>query len=107
MPGWWYSRLGLRCFFDFSGYTDIGRGSALLLGYTVPKNFLRPTVATTILRFWGRWHLSLTSWLTDYIYTPLGGKRHRYSNLMLTMVIGGLWHGANWTAKSSPSKNSW
>lgn len=88
---------GSQLYFDFSGYTDIGRGSALLLGFKVPQNFIRPAMATNIFRFWGRWHLSLTKWLTDYVYTPLGGKKHRYRNIIITMMVGGLWHGANWT----------
>lgn len=88
----------LQIYFDFTGYTDMGRGSALLLGYQVPENFNRPYVSTNISDFWRRWHISLSSWLRDYLYIAMGGnRRHRSRNLFLTMVIGGLWHGANWT----------
>jgi alginate O-acetyltransferase complex protein AlgI len=88
----------LQIYFDFSGYTDMGRGSAMLLGYTVPENFLRPYLAANISDFWRRWHISLSTWLRDYLYIALGGNRdHRDRNLFLTMVLGGLWHGANWT----------
>ena len=87
-----------QIYFDFSGYTDIGRGSALLLGFDVPENFARPYLATSVSEFWRRWHISLSTWLRDYLYIPLGGgRRARYRNLLLTMVLGGLWHGANWT----------
>lgn len=87
-----------QIYFDFSGYTDIGRGSALMLGYTVPANFNRPYLSRNVSEFWHRWHISLSTWLRDYLYIPLGGnRRHRYRNLLLTMVLGGLWHGANWT----------
>jgi len=88
----------MQIYFDFSGYTDVGRGSALLFGYSVPENFNRPYLGRNISDFWRRWHMSLSSWLRDYLYIPLGGNRgHRYRNLFLTMLIGGLWHGANWT----------
>lgn len=88
----------MQIYFDFSAYTDIGRGSALMLGFTIPENFMRPYLAGTISEFWRRWHISLSSWLRDYLYIPLGGSRKaRYRNLFLTMLIGGLWHGANWT----------
>lgn len=88
----------LQIYFDFSGYTDMGRGSALLLGFTVPENFHRPYLGSSISEFWRRWHISLSSWLRDYLYIPLGGNRRgRARNLLLTMVLGGLWHGANWT----------
>jgi alginate O-acetyltransferase complex protein AlgI len=88
----------MQIYFDFSGYTDMGRGSALLLGFQVPENFLRPYLSTNISEFWRRWHISLSTWLRDYLYIPLGGNRRgRYRNLMVTMVLGGLWHGANWT----------
>lgn len=90
----------LQIFFDFSGYTDIGRGSALLFGYKVPENFNWPFVAANLSDFWRRWHMSLTSWLRDYLFIPLGGSRvgpwRQRFNLMLTMVLGGLWHGAAW-----------
>lgn len=90
----------LQIFFDFSGYTDIGRGSALLLGYKVPENFNWPFLSPNLSDFWRRWHMSLTSWLRDYLFIPLGGSRvgpwRQRFNLMLTMVLGGLWHGAAW-----------
>lgn len=87
-----------QIYFDFSGYTDIGRGSALMLGYRVPQNFNRPYLSRNVGEFWHRWHMSLSTWLRDYLYIPLGGNRHdRYRNLMTTMTLGGLWHGANWT----------
>jgi alginate O-acetyltransferase complex protein AlgI len=91
----------LQIFFDFSGYTDIARGCALLLGFRFPLNFARPYLAVNITEFWKRWHMSLSQWLRDYLYIPLGGNRHgsllTYRNLMLTMLLGGLWHGASWT----------
>ena len=91
----------LQIFFDFSGYTDIARGCALLLGFKFPLNFARPYLAINITEFWKRWHMSLSQWLRDYLYIPLGGNRHgsllTYRNLMLTMLLGGLWHGASWT----------
>jgi alginate O-acetyltransferase complex protein AlgI len=90
-----------QIFCDFAGYTDIARGCARLLGYEFLENFRRPYVATNIVDFWRRWHISLSTWLRDYLYIPLGGSRkgmkRTYLNLMLTMVLGGLWHGANWT----------
>ncbi len=83
---------------DFSGYTDIAIGSAALLGFHIPDNFDLPYLATSPVDFWRRWHISLSSWLRDYLYISLGGNRdHRYRNLMLTMLLGGLWHGAGWT----------
>jgi alginate O-acetyltransferase complex protein AlgI len=86
---------------DFSGYSDIARGSAQLLGFHFMVNFRQPYLATSLQDFWRRWHISLSTWLRDYLYVPLGGSRHgerrTYRNLMLTMLIGGLWHGANWT----------
>jgi D-alanyl-lipoteichoic acid acyltransferase DltB (MBOAT superfamily) len=92
---------GLQIFFDFSGYTDIAIGCALLLGYRFPKNFDRPYLAASVTEFWRRWHMTLSSWLRDYVYIPLGGNRRgrvrTYANLLLTMLVGGLWHGANWT----------
>ncbi len=86
---------------DFSGYTDIAIGSALLLGYEFPENFRSPYLASSPQEFWHRWHISLSSWLRDYLYIPLGGSRGSYArtqlNLLATMVLGGLWHGAAWT----------
>jgi alginate O-acetyltransferase complex protein AlgI len=86
---------------DFSGYTDIAIGVAKLLGFQFPKNFDRPYAATSIQDFWRRWHMTLSRWLRDYVYIPLGGNRkgeRRTSlNVMITMLLGGLWHGAAWT----------
>jgi alginate O-acetyltransferase complex protein AlgI len=86
---------------DFSGYSNIARGSAQLLGFHFMVNFKRPYLAESLQDFWRRWHISLSSWLRDYLYVALGGNRHgavkTYRNLMLTMLLGGLWHGANWT----------
>jgi D-alanyl-lipoteichoic acid acyltransferase DltB (MBOAT superfamily) len=86
---------------DFSGYTDVAIGSAALFGYELPENFDSPYLAHNLQDFWRRWHISLSTWLRDYLYKPLGGSRHgslkTYRNLMLTMVLGGLWHGASWT----------
>ena len=86
---------------DFSGYTNMARGVAKCLGFELPLNFNLPYFATSPREFWNRWHISLSSWLRDYLYIPLGGSRKgtlwTYRNLMLTMVLGGLWHGANWT----------
>jgi alginate O-acetyltransferase complex protein AlgI len=91
---------GLQIYFDFSGYTDMAIGMAKLLGFHFPINFRRPYLAASITDFWRRWHISLSSWLRDYLYIPLGGNRHgpwmTYRNLMLTMLLGGLWHGASW-----------
>ncbi len=90
----------LQIYCDFSGYTDIAIGIALLLGFRLPANFNRPYIALSVTEFWRRWHISLSSWLRDYLYIPLGGNRRgkvRQSvNLMLTMLLGGLWHGAGW-----------
>jgi alginate O-acetyltransferase complex protein AlgI len=92
---------GVQIYTDFSGYTDIAIGAALLLGVRMPLNFNSPYKATNIQDFWHRWHISLSSWLRDYLYIALGGNRkgriRTYVNLMLTMLLGGLWHGANWT----------
>lgn len=86
-------------YFDFSGYTDIARGSALLFGYKVPLNFNLPYLAGSIAEFWHRWHISLSTWLRDYLFIPLGGSKcskwMNYRNLFLTMALGGLWHGAS------------
>jgi alginate O-acetyltransferase complex protein AlgI len=91
----------LQIYCDFSGYTDIAIGSALLLGVRFPKNFDSPYKSTSIIEFWRRWHISLSTWLRDYLYVPLGGNRRgrarTYLNLFLTMLLGGLWHGAAWT----------
>lgn len=86
---------------DFSGYSDMAIGMARIMGYDFMENFNHPYVATRLDDFWRRWHISLSSWLRDYLYIPLGGSRRgrarTYINLMLTMVLGGLWHGAAWT----------
>jgi len=86
---------------DFSGYTDIAIGCAMLLGYRFPRNFNAPYSATNPQDFWRRWHISLSNWLRDYLYIPLGGSRgsalRTCANLAITMLLGGLWHGAGWT----------
>jgi alginate O-acetyltransferase complex protein AlgI len=86
---------------DFSGYSDIARGVSELFGIRLVINFNQPYLSQSITEFWRRWHISLSSWLRDYLYITLGGNRHgarrTYRNLMLTMLLGGLWHGANWT----------
>jgi alginate O-acetyltransferase complex protein AlgI len=90
-----------QIYFDFSGYSDIAIGIALLMGYELKENFNNPYRANSITEFWRRWHISLSSWLRDYIYIPLGGNKHgllkTYLFLMITMTIGGLWHGASWS----------
>jgi alginate O-acetyltransferase complex protein AlgI len=87
-----------QVYFDFSGYTDIARGSAALFGFSVPENFRRPYLAASVAEFWRRWHVSLSTWLRDYLFVPLQGLRgHPYRALVITMALGGLWHGANWT----------
>ncbi|MGI8797087.1 MAG: MBOAT family O-acyltransferase [Acidimicrobiia bacterium] len=91
----------VQIYADFSGYTDMAIGLALLLGYRFPQNFDGPYTAVSLQDFWRRWHMTLSRWLRDYLYVPLGGNRGTsratYRNLMLTMVLGGLWHGAAWT----------
>lgn len=91
----------LQIYCDFSGYSDMAIGIALLLGFKFPTNFLSPYKAVSVTDFWRRWHISLSTWLRDYVYITLGGNRkgqlRRYVNLVLTMLIGGLWHGASWT----------
>jgi len=88
-------------YFDFSGYTDMALGSARIFGIVLPLNFDSPYQATSIIDFWRRWHMTLSRFLRDYLYIPLGGNRHgtlrRHVNLALTMLLGGLWHGAAWT----------
>lgn len=90
----------IQIYCDFSGYTDIARGAAKLMGFEFMLNFNLPYFATNPSDFWQRWHISLSSWLRDYLYVPLGGNRgsnlRTYRNLMLTMILGGLWHGAAW-----------
>ena len=89
-----------QIYFDFSGYTDIAIGVAHLLGFSFPKNFNYPYIATSIQDFWRRWHMTLSRWLRDYLYISLGGNRRgqwlTVRNLFLTMFLGGLWHGASW-----------
>ncbi|HEU4552166.1 MAG TPA: MBOAT family O-acyltransferase [Chitinophaga sp.] len=90
-----------QIFFDFAGYSMCAVGAALSLGFTLPQNFQTPYAATGFSDFWRRWHITLSAWLRDYLYIPLGGNRkgkfRTYVNLMITMLLGGLWHGANWT----------
>lgn len=91
----------LQLYFDFSGYCDMAIGVSLLFGIKLPINFNSPYKAPNIIEFWRRWHMTLSQFLRDYLYIPLGGNRKgtalRHANLMVTMVLGGLWHGANWT----------
>jgi alginate O-acetyltransferase complex protein AlgI len=90
-----------QLYFDFSGYSDMAIGMSLMFGIFLPLNFNSPYKATSIVDFWRRWHMTLSQFLRDYLYIPLGGNRHgrvlRYVNLMITMLLGGLWHGAAWT----------
>ena len=90
----------LQIYFDFSGYTDIARGSAALFGFRIPINFDMPYLATSLPDFWRRWHISLSSWMRDYVYIPLGGSRRgtlaAMRNVFITFVLVGLWHGAAW-----------
>jgi alginate O-acetyltransferase complex protein AlgI len=90
-----------QLYFDFSGYSDMAIGISLMFGIFLPLNFNSPYKATSIIDFWRRWHMTLSQFLRDYLYIPLGGNRHgsllRYVNLMVTMLLGGLWHGAAWT----------
>jgi len=90
----------VQIYADFSGYSDVAIGSAALFGYELPENFDAPYIARNLQEFWHRWHISLSTWLRDYLYKPLGGSRagtvKTYRNLMITMVLGGLWHGASW-----------
>jgi len=90
----------LQIYYDFSGYTDIAIGTALLFGIKLPENFRRPYKATSVGEFWRRWHITLSNWVRDYIYYPLGGARVQswriYTNILITMVVIGVWHGAAW-----------
>src|SRR3954468_707414 len=98
----WLSTLAysLQIYFDFSGYSDMAVGLALMFGIRLPVNFRSPYKATSIIEFWRRWHITLSRFLRDYLYIPLGGNRlgelRRFQNLMVTMLLGGLWHGAGW-----------
>jgi alginate O-acetyltransferase complex protein AlgI len=91
----------IQIYCDFSAYSDIARGTGRILGFRIMENFRAPYLAVSLTEFWHRWHISLSTWLRDYLYIPLGGNRfgpvRTYGNLMLTMLLGGLWHGANWT----------
>lgn len=99
----WFGVLAytLQIYFDFSGYSDMAVGLALCLGVQLPINFRSPYKSTSMIEFWRRWHISLSTFLRDYLYVPLGGNRRgparRYLNLFVTMLLGGLWHGAAWT----------
>lgn len=91
----------IQIYFDFSGYSDMAIGCAKYLGYDFNRNFNLPYISQSVTEFWRRWHISLSTWLKEYLYIPLGGNRkgtlRRYVNLFFTMLLGGLWHGANWT----------
>ncbi len=99
----WAASLGYtaQLYFDFSGYSDMAIGLALMFGIVLPINFFSPYKSTSIIEFWRRWHITLSNFLRDYLYIPLGGGRagafRRYVNLMIVMLLGGLWHGASWT----------
>ena len=101
-PDAWFGLLGyaFQIYFDFSGYSDMACGLALMLGFVLIQNFDSPYQAESITDFWRRWHISLSTWLRDYLYIPLGGNRlgeqRTYVNLMAVMLLGGLWHGASW-----------
>ncbi|MFI5380522.1 MAG: MBOAT family O-acyltransferase, partial [Tepidisphaerales bacterium] len=90
-----------QIFFDFSGYTDMARGVAKMMGFNLILNFNNPYLATGLGEFWSRWHISLSTWFRDYVYIPLGGNRRgglfTYRNLFITFLVSGIWHGANWT----------
>lgn len=91
----------IQIYCDFSGYTDIARGSANLLGIELMENFRSPYLSASVRESWSRWHISLSTWFRDYVYIPLGGNRvgrlRNYLNLLVTFLVSGLWHGANWT----------
>ncbi len=91
----------IQLFFDFAGYSAMAIGLGLMIGFRFVENFNAPYISRSVTEFWKRWHISLSNWLRDYLYVPLGGNRggsfKTYRNLLLTMVLGGLWHGANWT----------
>jgi alginate O-acetyltransferase complex protein AlgI len=103
LPEAWLGALGytFQLYFDFSGYSDMAIGIGLLFGIRFPVNFTSPYKATSISEFWRRWHMTLSRFLRNYVYVPLGGNRRgrvrRYANLLATMLLGGLWHGAGWT----------
>ena len=91
----------IQLYFDFMGYSGMAIGLGLMMGFRFIENFNHPYISRSITEFWRRWHISLSSWLKDYLYIPLGGNRkgakRTYINLLLTMLLGGAWHGANWT----------
>ncbi|MBQ7955063.1 MAG: MBOAT family protein [Lachnospiraceae bacterium] len=91
----------IQIYCDFSGYSDVARGSALLFGFRLMENFKAPYMSTSIKEFWGKWHISLSTWFKDYVYIPLGGSRvgegRKYINLMVIFLLSGIWHGANYT----------
>lgn len=92
---------GLQIYYDFAGYSNIAIGAAQVFGYSIPVNFLRPYFSKSVVEFWKRWHISLTSWFRDYLYIPLGGNRvsktRHAVNILVVFLVSGLWHGANWT----------
>ncbi len=98
----WWGLVGyaFQIYFDFSGYSDMAIGLGLMFGFTFPENFQSPYCSASITEFWRRWHITLSTWLREYLYIPLGGNRHgrfrTYLNLFLVMLLGGLWHGAAW-----------
>ena len=98
---------GVQIYGDFSGYSDIAIGAAMILGFNIPANFNKPYFACSPSDFWRKWHISLSSWLRDYLYVPLGGNRksekRTYFNLATVMFLGGLWHGASWNSKLCPT----
>jgi alginate O-acetyltransferase complex protein AlgI len=99
----WIAALGYtaQLYFDFSGYSDMAIGLGIMFGIVLPLNFFSPYKATSIIDFWRRWHMTLSAFLREYLYIPLGGRNvsppHRYANLLVVMLLGGLWHGAGWT----------
>lgn len=103
LAGAWFAMLGYSCqlYFDFCGYSNMAVGLGLMLGFQFPQNFNSPYVAKNIADFWRRWHMTLSSWLRDYLFIPLGGSRRGHwltlRNLVIVMFLGGLWHGAGWT----------
>jgi alginate O-acetyltransferase complex protein AlgI len=101
-----YAWLGIACFtlqiyFDFSGYSDMALGLARMMGFNLRENFNMPYISESFTEFWRRWHISLSTWIRDYLYIPLGGNRGKasriYINLWICFLLSGLWHGANWT----------
>ncbi len=90
----------IQIYCDFASYSLIAKGAALIMGFELMENFDTPYFAKSIKEFWRRWHISLSSWFRDYLYIPLGGSRcsrwKKYRNIMMTFLVSGLWHGANW-----------